>query len=343
MKSTPLDLHTTASSDLASREQSEVDYSQPQRWLALPSAKDALRDVDVFYLYPTEYITGSDGPLMSAIDDPSMLAGAQKALEEQASVFSTVGNVFAPYYRQAAVAHILKLSSLNDIYRVIGTVPQADATAAFDYYIRHYNNGRPFILASHSQGSTVAALLLQNYMKRHPEVYRRMIAAYAIGWSYTKDFFAKNPHLRFATGPDDTGVVVSYNTQGPSFSGRNPVVFPGALAINPISWTTGSAAAPAAHNLGSLHLDANGSALIPVRSNAMRYADATVTAIDPETSEPHPASATSVVVCTAVDPASLCTNSVFKLGCYHNYDYAFYYTNLRQNAQNRTRNFFRQL
>ena len=99
-----------------------------------------------------------------------------------------------------------------------------DAFAAFDYYIKNYNNGRPFILASHSQGSNVMIFLLAEYMKEHPEVYKKMIAAYVIGYSVTDDYLAKNPHLKFAEGADDTGVIISYNTEAPSIPGKNPVV-----------------------------------------------------------------------------------------------------------------------
>ena len=42
----------------------------------------------------------------------------------------------------------------------IAGIPTLDGTAAFDYYIKHYNNGRPFILLGHSQGSTVMTNLL---------------------------------------------------------------------------------------------------------------------------------------------------------------------------------------
>ena len=64
-------------------------------------------------------------------------------------------------------------------------------------------------------------------MKDHPEVYSRMIAAYVIGNPVTQASLDNNPHLKFATGPDDTGVIISYNTEAPNvmektylFSGR---------------------------------------------------------------------------------------------------------------------------
>ncbi len=78
-------------------------------------------------------------------------------------------------------------------------------------------------------------ILLAKYIKENPEVYSRMIAAYVIGYSITPDYLAKNPHLKFATGPDDTGVIISYNTEAPTIEGTNGVVLPKAKVINPIN------------------------------------------------------------------------------------------------------------
>ena len=76
-------------------------------------------------------------------------------------------------------------------------------------------------------------------MKENPEVYQQMIAAYVIGYPVTAAYLANNPHLKFAVGPDDTGVIISYNTQAPSvIPPNNPVVSNIiGLVINPITWT----------------------------------------------------------------------------------------------------------
>lgn len=316
---------------------SDIDYSNSENWLALPRSPD--KAVDVFYVYPTGYVAGPNGPVISTIDDPSMVAGARDALGEQASAFAATGNIYAPYYRQADASYALSLPTVDAVYNVVSGIPQADVTAAFDYYIRHYNHGRPFILASHSQGSAVAALLLENYMRDNPPVYAKMVAAYAIGWSFTQDYFNKNPHLRFALGPDDTGVIISYNTQGPLFTGKNPVIFPGAMAINPITWTRTQGVATAGQNLGSLLLKQGGQVVLPAQPSVMDFADAEVTPINPTTSQIDPTSTTSVVLCHTVAPTALATNSVFTAGVYHNYDYAFYYNNIEANAANRVHRF----
>lgn len=323
-----------------------IDYSKTANWLSVPSQLDPVKNVDVFYVYPTAYFAGAGDPLIGPIDNATMIAGAKSWFQKQATAFATVGNIYAPYYRQADAFYTLALPTTDAVYDFIGGTPATDVTAAFDYYIKNYNNNRPFILVSHSQGSTVVALLLQNYMKANPSVYQRMIAAYAIGWSFTQDYFDRNPHLKFAQGPDDTGVIISYNTQSPSFTGRNPVVFPGAMAINPISWTRTTTLAPASANAGSLRLyDATatapfyeGDVMIPVQT-VTGYADAQIAAINPVTSALDPSSATQVVLCSTVDPATIKRPSPLAPGFYHTYDYTFYYGNLTANAANRVARF----
>ena len=45
---------------------------------------------------------------------------------------------------------------------------------------------------------------------------RKMIAARVVGCSISPDYRHRNPHLKFATGPDDTGVIASWHTEAPA-------------------------------------------------------------------------------------------------------------------------------
>jgi hypothetical protein len=253
--------------DQASTANPSPDYAQTSNWLARPSKPD--KKVDVFYLYPTLYSrTSPSQPVISTINDPGMVSGAKTAYAGQATAFDTVANVYAPYYRQADAVTVLTLP-LATQNRINGGIPSHDATAAFAYYIEHYNRGRPFILAGHSQGSNVLLFLLSGYLKRHPAVYRRMIAAYVIGYGVTRSYLSQNRRLRFASGANDTGVIVSWNTEAPGLTIKNPVVNPGSIAINPITWTRTQTQASAAQSLGSLLPNAAGD-LVKVS----HYADA---------------------------------------------------------------------
>jgi pimeloyl-ACP methyl ester carboxylesterase len=299
-----------------------TDYSQTAHWLSLPAT---VKKVDVFYLYPTAWQkVNTTDPNINEVDNASMRIGSNSAYIRQATAFETVGNVYAPYYRQADGEYTLTLPTLAEREQVIAGYPTLDAMAAFDYYIKHYNNGRPFILAGHSQGSNVLLNLLADYMKANPAVYARMVAAYVVGYSVTDAYLAKNPHLKFATGPDDTGVIISFNTQAPTVAkGVSPVALDGSIAINPITWTRGETTAGTSQGLGSFMPVADGYSQVP------QYADATVS-LDK-----------GAVICSTADEAALyALTPGLPSGVYHSFDYLFYYFNIRANAANRVAKFF---
>ena len=82
-----------------------------------------------------------------------------------------------------------------------------------------------------------------------------MVAAYVIGFSITKEDLAACPYLKFASGENDTGVIVSWNTEGPKNAeenAQNVVVLPNGISINPLNWKLDETYAPASENLGSL-------------------------------------------------------------------------------------------
>jgi len=300
-----------------------TDYSVTSHWLKLTSNPE--KQVDVFYLYPTAWSPDSvTNPLYCEIDDPSMLKGSAYAYSKQATAFETVGNIYAPYYRQSNAVKTLT-SSEEQRWEIIKNVPAKDAAAAFDYYIKNLNNGRPFMIVGHSQGANVMLFLLSEYMTEHPEVYAKMIAAYVIGYPVTAEFMAENKHLKFAEGPDDTGVIISYNTQSPKVApGTNIVVSDNiGLVINPINWKRDETLAPATESLGSLWFDENNNF-----TKVMNLADARIDL------------AQGVLICSSVnDSIAFKHSSKMGLGVYHSFDIPFYYYNLRENAENRANRF----
>lgn len=290
-----------------------TDYFKAAHWLSLPAP---LKAVDVFYLYPTAWLKTEQDGVVCEIDNAIMRKGAPAAYGRQAAAFEPVGNVFAPYYRQAT---LLK----TDREKVMDGIPAHDALAAFDHYIKHFNNGRPFLLAGHSQGSHAMLKILSVYMKANPEVYARMLAAYVVGYSVDQPFLDANPHLKFAEGPDDLGVVVSYNTQAPVVEPGEYPPFSG-LVINPITWTRDETPAAPSQSLGSFMPDSTGKTF----STVAHFAGARVDV------------ARGVLICEEADADALFRLSGgFGKGVYHSFDYSFYFYNLRANAANRVEKF----
>ena len=232
------------------------DYSKKECWCKLPEIS---KDVDTFYIYATEYIMGSfaeGAPDFASLDNTEMLQGAEAEYNLHASAYVDSTNLFMPYYRQSGLKYA------GEMARKTGTadaafegMPMNDITAALDYYFENYNGGRPFIIAGHSQGSAMVLVLLRTYFKDHPDYYSRMVAAYPIGYSVTDEYLAANPHLKFATGETDTGVIIAWNTEGPKnleTNAHNLVVLPNTRSINPLNWKLDETYAPASMNLGSL-------------------------------------------------------------------------------------------
>jgi len=307
-----------------STQDSVIDYSNQEHWLSLPT--DNPKEADVFYVCPTAwYKTDPAESNYCAIDNPMMLIGSQSAFNRQATAFATVGNIYAPYYRQADAGFILSKPE-GKRWDIIDSIPAKDVVAAFDYFIKHYNNRRPYILVGHSQGANALLFVLKDYMKDHPEVYSRMVCAYVIGYPVTAVYMNENKHLKFAEGADDTGVIVSYNTQSPSVAPGSNIVVGNikGIVINPINWRRDETLAPASANLGSyLPVDSQGNS-----GKIMNVADAKVNL------------AKGVVECSSVDENAMYKISgAMGLGVYHSFDIPFYYYNLRENAERRVNNF----
>ena len=302
------------------------DYAQASNWLSEPSSSDASKPVDVFYLYPTAYMPSSpSAPVVCSADNPQMRSGAKAAFSRTATAFSPLANIYAPYYRQATIQIVSMPYAKQE--PIVGGEPTTDALSAFDYYIKHLNHGRPFILAGHSQGSHIMINLMADYMKKNPEVYKRMIAAYVPGYSITPQYLQQNSELKFAENADDTQVIVSYNTVAPTTTMPDTVILPGAMAINPITWTRTEATATASQNLGSISLDKNGYAVLDAQGQPRKVLGVADARID---------MATGKLIVSTVDTATLDPgNSVTAAGIFHNYDYPFYYFDLRANAANR--------
>lgn len=296
-----------------------TDYSTAGNWLFV-SGNEASKPVDIFFAYPTTY---SGGEVSCAVTDPGMRRGARVIRESEATAYEESANLFMPYYRQVNAGHVLTLPE-DQKDKLMRDIPAQDLLEAFRYYLTHYSNGRPFILAGHSQGSNSLLYVLE-YIRSRPELLDRLVAAYIIGYSVTPAYLARNVPLRFAEGRTDTGVIISWNTESPGVTERNPVVEPGALAINPITWTTDESLAGADLSLGARIEQSSGAYV-----KKEYFADAQVNRTR------------GVIVCSTVDPEDYkLPIPVFPLGVLHGGDYPFYYYDLQQNVKDRVESYLR--
>ena len=306
------------------------DYSQRSSWYQIP---EITKDVDTFYILATEYMGFGEGdPNYAAMDNPEMVENAPIQYAMNASVFEESTNVFLPFYRQSSLKYAGEVWKKDgNLDAVLSGTPYEDITAALDYYFENYNNGRPFILAGHSQGSAISKLVLKKYFKEHPEYYDRMVAAYVIGFAVTKDDLAANPHLKFASGETDAGVIISWNTEGKKNIEENVttcVLFPNAISINPLNWKLDGTYAPASENLGSLTLneDQTGFVIGDVGADAQVIPERGVILTNAQIAPMPP------------ELAAVATE-FFGPDGRHESDYTFYYNNIKANVAKRIATF----
>ena len=164
--------------------------------------------VDCFYVHPTGfYLKEWNAPLdleSSAYDRVDL------TLATQASAYSSGCNIYAPHYRQATYAAIATNQADNSLKAL--NLAYEDIKNAFDYYLKNFNEDKPFILASHSQGSLHCQRLITE--KAFKNVFKsRMIAAYLIGYPLEKKLLIDN-HYKASDSPIDTGCIIQFCTVG---------------------------------------------------------------------------------------------------------------------------------
>ena len=300
-----------------------VDYSDTANWMSIPEIS---HEADTVYFYPTA-VTDPNEPLIVPVGNEALINGAKLMFARHKPIFSESTNVYAPYYSQTNLG---KIEPDVDLDSLLEGAPKTDAYAALDYYFEHYNNGRPFILAGHSQGSAMLRIILKEYMKNHPDIYKRMIAAYVVGYSVTEEYLAEYPHLKFAKSSDDVGVIVSWNTEGPD-NDNNIVVMDGAMSINPLNWKLDDTYASADINLGSAMLSDDSQIYV---FDPNPTGDSLIT---PGIADARVNVKRGVVICSS-DVLPHMPDSVsdfFGTASYHGGDYSFYFGNVRQNVKTR--------
>lgn len=233
-----------------------VDYSSVDNWAVLPgkypdnlkeySVQNPQDSIDVFYVYPTLIVSEKDKRWNVSIDDSVQIRKVLNiAVRFQASAWGSSGSLYVPYYRQA---HIRSYHNLENTGRTALLLAYSDVKAAFEYYLKHYNNGRGIILASHSQGSSHISCLLSDFFDGKP-LQSQLVAAYIPGIGLDKNQFKTIPLME---NPNQTGGFVTWNTFKKKFDKKNYKWYKGKVVINPVTWDT-TAIAPRELHKGFLY------------------------------------------------------------------------------------------
>ena len=251
--------------------QKTLDYSLEENWYQTGNKFDENK-IDVFYFLSTT--------LLKAVDEngnPSMYSTLSKEDKEimqweynymATEMFDPEHfNFIAPYYRQMTFETYSTTDRKAGGEAMLRAV--TDACAAFDYYMEHQNNGRPFIIAGFSQGGIMTQTAL---IHMTDEQYSRLIAAYSMGFQVTEKELA-HPHIKPATGADDTGVIVSYNSVESIDTMWDSIEGNAAICINPLNWKTDATPAELVYNgdRAKVHIDKDHQVLVVEGLDSNKY------------------------------------------------------------------------
>ncbi len=295
------------------------DYSKNSCWAALPTQKDpadrspgpefpdlqSTSQVDVFFIHPTILLDSKDKKWNGDLADAKLNKKVdESAILYQASAFNGAGRVYAPRYRQAHYRSFFSEDKVSSKQAL--DLAYTDVKAAFEYYLKNYNQGRPIILAAHSQGTLHAKRLMKEFFDGKT-LRNKLVVAYLVGWPIRKDEFNDIP---VCENPEQTGCFCTWRSYKHGFTPENALLGDSIAVTNPLTWRTDKAPAPKTLNEGMIARKFE--QVLPERADAVVH-NGTLWVHKPKF------------------PGSF----FFRKENYHIADYNLFYINLRKNAQHR--------
>lgn len=228
--------------------QNALDYTALSLWAAHPEKADmadgvpvaSLKDnqataaVDVFFVHPTTYTKKFINDNWNApVDDAELNAKTDgSTIKLQASVFNGSARIYAPYYRQAHLNAFFPKKS-GDKAKPAFELAYGDVVDAFEQFLK-FSNGRPFIIAAHSQGTLHATQLVKAKIDG-TDLQNRLVAAYLVGMPVKNGTFENIP---VCDDPSDTGCYVAWRTYGKNGGPKKGWRTQDDITVvNPITWT----------------------------------------------------------------------------------------------------------
>lgn len=226
------------------------DYSNIDSWAVHPEGDQTVFSdftnsneklpVDIFFVYPT-LLTDKNNTRWNAdiYDAKTRDYVLGSSVKFQASAWYSTGDLYVPYYRQAHL-RVFRETFWKNGGQEAYEMAYNDIKIAFEAYLNNFNNGRPIIIAGHSQGAGHAKRLLQDFFDNKP-LKNKLIAAYLVGTKITNDDFSSIPLMK---NKKETGGFITWNTyrllserktKKTSFT-INQDWIKDALCSNPITW-----------------------------------------------------------------------------------------------------------
>jgi len=244
------------------------DYSKLDFWAAHPLKKDSadvtpsaeMKDLqesakaDVFFLHPTTY-TGKWGQNKwnAPVDDAELNESTdENTIKNQATIFNACYKIYAPRYRQAHYTSYTN-EKLSLEAKQAFELAYSDVKRAFEYYLTNHNNGRPILIAGHSQGTTHGQRLMKEFFDGTP-LQKQLVAAYLPGLPVHSKQYNEIPPCDSSS---QIGCINSWRTMktGHYPKYHNEIDNDDVICVNPLSWTRDTSSVKADLHKGMVLLD----------------------------------------------------------------------------------------
>lgn len=220
------------------------DYGAPTSWATFPGIDNLSRtalpshpavdvehaDADVFFVHTTTHLSRDWN---APVDDDEVRKNTDtgSALIQE-SVFNHCCRIYTPHYRQANGDAFLSPRAAGEQALQVAF---DDVNAAFATYRQTHQRGRPYFIASHSQGAYMAARLLREVVALDDDAKRSLIAAYVVGGPVRPSDVGSLPPCK---SKSDVGCVLAFNARSVDYD-TSALEFAGApvderLCVNPL-------------------------------------------------------------------------------------------------------------
>lgn len=319
---------------------------------ALDTSKDlAQKEVDVFFIHSTGFV-GPDGWNSTMENKNSEAQSIEYMLSSMASIFNGCCNIYAPHYREANIQAFMP-DKFTPGTQALDLAYQ-DVEAAFSYYLAHFNQGRPFVIVGHSQGTAHALRLLEQKID-NTSLYQQLVAAYVVGYWLPKDKFERGfQQIQPCVEANQTGCVVSFDTygQGGELDAKVPHWYPTGwessqledgttkptLCVNPLSWTNTTDKIPSTAHLGAMPVEFKRTPIDMLLANNPGFIFQELPELTPRLTWAQCMSDGRLEVMTQENNA-FSNHLSLPNKSYHVLDYSLFYGNIRENAMQRVTQF----
>ena len=217
-----------------------LDYNNKKNWAFRSDLHDFNRlipknysiedekkiNVSVFFIHPTTLFSSKKWNADTSHFSNNKIIDL--CLENQASVFAGITDLYVPHYREM---HIYSYTDTVNGLKAFN-VAYNDVETSFKYFLKNKKTDK-FIIASHSQGTNHAKKLINQYIFPKVDLRDKLIMSYLIGMDINKNEML----IDLCQNPVQSNCFLNWRAFNESYYPKDWNYGGNYISINPITYT----------------------------------------------------------------------------------------------------------